>query len=314
MRFKLQMPALLAILLIGFASCKKEGSDMTHSGYKVIHHVSKGGTKPKVGDFARIQTTVMMDDSTMYSTYDLEYMPPMNIMADSLRTKQSKPLMEAIEMMSVGDSLTLFIPLDSLENVPIEFKKHKHIIHHIVLNAILDQATFDKEMAEQQQKRESVGKALQAQEAAMKEMVGKTLKDYKSGALTGIKNFNVTLDSAKNSKAVLKMYVMEEGKGDNPGLGAMVRVHYYGVLPSGEMFDNSYKAGRPYEFPLGVGKVIRGWDEGIARLKPGAKAFLFIPYEMGYGEAGSPSSDPAQVGIPPKSELIFYVELEKVYK
>ena len=69
------------------------------------------------------------------------------------------------------------------------------------------------------------------------------------------------------------------------------------------MFDNSFSRGEPFVFPLGAGQVIKGWDEGLALLPKGTKATLFIPYELGYGETGSPPS------IPPRSELIFYVEV-----
>ena len=72
------------------------------------------------------------------------------------------------------------------------------------------------------------------------------------------------------------------------------------------MFDNSLSRGMPFSFALGRGMVIPGWDEGIALLKEGGKAFLFVPPALGYGEAGSPPV------IPANSELIFYVELEKV--
>ena len=88
--------------------------------------------------------------------------------------------------------------------------------------------------------------------------------------------------------------------------GREVEVNYFGVLADGTPFDNSFKRGQTFTFPLGAGRVIPGWDEGIAMLNVGSKATLFVPYELGYGEAGSPPN------IPPKAELIFYVELERV--
>ena len=86
----------------------------------------------------------------------------------------------------------------------------------------------------------------------------------------------------------------------------MASVHYYGVTTDGNMFDNSFKAGRPYPVPVGQGRVIRGWDEGLPLLKGGSKAVLFIPGELGYGAAGSPPN------IGPNAELIFYVEIAEV--
>jgi FKBP-type peptidyl-prolyl cis-trans isomerase len=70
------------------------------------------------------------------------------------------------------------------------------------------------------------------------------------------------------------------------------------------MFDNSFQRGQTFPFTLGQNQVIKGWDEGIALLNKGAKAFLFIPGALGYGEAGSPPV------IPANAELVFYVELD----
>ncbi|MEQ8818769.1 MAG: FKBP-type peptidyl-prolyl cis-trans isomerase [Sumerlaeia bacterium] len=102
----------------------------------------------------------------------------------------------------------------------------------------------------------------------------------------------------------LKIEILEQGTGPKPQQGQVVAVHYVGTLASdGSEFDNSRKRGAPIEFPLGVGKVIPGWDQGIAELNQGSKARLTIPYSLGYGERGFPGA------IPPRADLIFEVEL-----
>ena len=101
----------------------------------------------------------------------------------------------------------------------------------------------------------------------------------------------------------LEYVVHERGEGKMPESNKMVEVHYFGVLEDGKMFDNSFRRGEPFGFTLGVGRVIQGWDEGIAQLPVGTKATLFIPYDMAYGETGSPPV------IPEKADLVFYVEL-----
>ena len=105
----------------------------------------------------------------------------------------------------------------------------------------------------------------------------------------------------------LRYIIHEAGEeGTKPAKGDQVSVHYYGMLDAdAKMFDTSFKAGQPYQFPLGMGQVIPGWDEGIMLLNKGAKATLFIPASLGYGAAGSPPV------IPENADLIFYVELEK---
>jgi peptidylprolyl isomerase len=95
------------------------------------------------------------------------------------------------------------------------------------------------------------------------------------------------------------------GNGPTPRQGQTVVVQYTGRLTDGTVFDSSLNPGRsPFEFTLGAGKVIRGWDEGIASMKVGGKRKLFIPPELGYGATGTPGGP-----IPPNANLIFDVQL-----
>lgn len=101
-------------------------------------------------------------------------------------------------------------------------------------------------------------------------------------------------------------YIIEtEGTGTRAGKHRNVSVHYTGMLTDGTIFDSSYGRNKPITFPLGAGRVIKGWDEGIALLTEGAKAKLIIPYFLAYGEQGRPPV------IPAKATLIFEVELVK---
>ena len=100
----------------------------------------------------------------------------------------------------------------------------------------------------------------------------------------------------------LKYTDLVEGTGASPQPGRIVVVHYTGTLENGTKFDSSLDRGQPFEFTIGVGRVIKGWDEGVMSMKVGGKRRLVIPPNLGYGSRG--------VGpIPPNSTLVFEVEL-----
>jgi peptidylprolyl isomerase len=105
----------------------------------------------------------------------------------------------------------------------------------------------------------------------------------------------------------LKYIIWKKGKGLKAEAGDNVFVHYAGRLLSGAPFDNSYDRGKPFDFPLGGGRVIKGWDEGIAYLHVGDSATLIIPATLGYGSTDRPT-------IPANSTLIFDVQLMDVKK
>ena len=101
----------------------------------------------------------------------------------------------------------------------------------------------------------------------------------------------------------LKIEELVAGTGPEAKSGHTVSVHYTGWLTSGKKFESSLDRGQPFEFKLGAGQVIKGWDQGVAGMKVGAKRKLTIPPELGYGARGFPGA------IPPSSTLVFEVEL-----
>lgn len=102
----------------------------------------------------------------------------------------------------------------------------------------------------------------------------------------------------------LGIKILKEGTGELPEIGKKVLVHYTGFLENGQKFDSSVDRGQPFSFLLGQAQVIKGWDEGIAKLKIGTKAVLKIPASLGYGSRGAGNGL-----IPPNATLYFEVEL-----
>lgn len=117
----------------------------------------------------------------------------------------------------------------------------------------------------------------------------------------------------KKTKSGLEYQDLKVGEGDSPKQGQTVVVHYTGTLHdatkpqgAGKKFDSSHDRGSPFSFQIGVGQVIKGWDEGLSTMKVGGKRILVIPADLGYGARG------AGAAIPPNATLNFEVELLKI--
>jgi len=113
----------------------------------------------------------------------------------------------------------------------------------------------------------------------------------------------VTGDGVKTPSG-LQYWDITVGTGAEAKSGSHVKVHYTGWLTSGKKFDSSVDANQPFDFTVGAGDVIKGWDEGVAGMKVGGKRQLRIPPSLGYGASGTPGGP-----IPPNATLIFDVQL-----
>lgn len=126
--------------------------------------------------------------------------------------------------------------------------------------------------------------------------------------LTGCGAKNADKEEVVTTKTGLQYVDIKVGEGTLPKLGDTVVVHYTGWLENGTKFDSSVDRGEPFSFPIGMGRVILGWDEGVSTMRVGGVRKLIIPPDLGYGARGAGGV------IPPNATLIFEVELLEIRK
>jgi peptidylprolyl isomerase len=147
-------------------------------------------------------------------------------------------------------------------------------------------------------------KSDQAAFDALLDSIDQRAREKEAAALDAVKKeIESRWPEAISTASGLKYVVVAEGSGDaTPAKGTAVKAHYTGKLLDGTKFDSSYDRGQPIEFPVGAGRVIKGWDEAFLDMKKGEKRVLIIPSHLGYGPAG-------RGPIPPNATMVFDVEL-----
>ena len=279
------------------------GEKITPNGYKLVNHTNNSGEKPQIGDYAYVHVYVYQDDSLVNTSR--EYGRPIPVAVPDFSTMpedqkgpgKSNPIADAIGMMAVGDSVSVIIPIDEKMREMPQLKTAQKLVYDIVMVEVKTPQAYQEAQAAERAAANEKQEVIKLREPEVATLMTDIVAKYKSGELNS---------QIKTTASGLKYLILEDGTGAQAEPGKKVEVLYYGTLPSGEMFDNAFMRGSAYPFTLGVGQVIPGWDEGIALLKEGSKAVLFVPSELAYGAAGSGKV------IPPNSELIFFVELQKV--
>ena len=292
-------PSRLAIAvctLASLAACNTEPeAAFTSGGYRYEFQEDAAGEVVRPGEVAKIYITALKGDSVLGSSRDVSPEPqPFIVPAADEPNRSSNIYAEAVDLMSVGDSLSIYLSIDSLDQLPPGFAPGDEVRYDIVLAEVVDSAAFAAEQqaaAEAQRARQA---AVQAREGAVADSTAAALAEYRAGG-----------EAFTTTSSGLQYKILEAGDGDMAEPGEPVRVQYYGVrIADGEMFDNSFTRGDAIGFPLGQGAVIPGWDEGIGLLREGARAVLAIPSELAYGENPRPGGP-----IQPGDDLLFYVEL-----
>lgn len=290
-----QISSLIAALFILF-SCGG-GPKKTATGYEYKFYKDEPGQNATAGQVAYFDFEIVDDKANVIQSTKGNPQPP-NILLPAKDDKivKQNPIISLLYNCSVGDSVGLIMPKDSIPNAGPQYENVAFFEYKIKINEIISEEEHKARIDEFRKEEEAKLEATKAREAEIGALATTTAAAYKAGTLEGL----------QEGPQGMKYIIHEEGTGPKAVNGQFATVQYYGYLEDGTMFDNSFKRGKGYGFKLGQGSVIKGWDLGIPLLNKGAKATIFIPSELGYGKRGSPPN------IQPDTDLIFYVELENI--
>lgn len=276
------------------AGCQGEVSKKTPSGFDVIFHTQNDGPKPQANEWIYFIYSISVNDSLVDSWKEGMPRQRMKMPAEVSNTTDGFFALEAFQMMAKGDSVTLKVPASSLPpGLPPFIKPTDILVYTFKIDDIKDEAGYQADLTKEREQMEKDRAQFVQKEQEIKAIADKVVADFKAGA---------NKSEVKTTASGLKYIIHEEGSGALPQQGQTVEAHYYGTLGDGQSFDNSYKRGEPISFSLGMGQMIKAWDEAFALFKQGTKATLVVPPSLGYGEQGSPPV------IPPNTDLYFYVE------
>lgn len=292
----LLLSVLIASTVMFLASCQQSGSSefpgysVTESGliYK-IQDKSSDTAVPRIGDFLDLVMTYGTEDTVLFDSRTLPTKQQMQV--PMVASVHQGDIYEGFALLHQGDSATFIVNADSvwqklfrMPSAPPELDSVEYIHFDIRLNEVISAEELERRKKE--------------------EMELATQNELTDRAAYLAANY----PDAQPTESGMYYIQIKKGSGNKPVAGETVKVHYTGTLLDGTKFDSSVDRGQPFEFPLGQGRVIRGWDEGIAMMRKGEKGLLIIPSDLGYGPRGS---GPV---IGPYSTLVFEVELIDIIK
>lgn len=291
--------AALAMLMAGTMSACGEknpnsGFQKSKNGLFYQFFNKNEGNLPQLGDLLELSIGCKVNDTTVI-------IPVMENIMQLQESQFAGDLFEGLAMMHKGDSAAFIVDIDSTfkklmgqPQLPEGFSSSDEMRFNVRLDDFYPESEYAKRMAVKAKK-------------ASEERIAKMKEDHPEETANAAQQLT---DYLNDNKIVVKptasglCYVMTtEGNGEKPQVGQMVKVHYTGKLLDGTVFDSSVERGQPFQFPLGVGQVIPGWDEGIQLMSKGEKGVLYIPYFLAYGDRAAGDK------IVPFSNLMFEVEL-----
>jgi FKBP-type peptidyl-prolyl cis-trans isomerase len=312
---------LYIFILFVVLSCSEEQVSNTSAGFPIKFHIDKKGDKVKPGDLVYYHVYHRNGSTVTFSSRAGGDTPSRMVVPEYANiSRKPSIILDALREMSEGDSVTAFLNLDSVPVRPKGYEDAQFMEYDIALLKVEPTKNLTPEQVEERvQGNKEVSAtvstadaikinpdgapstdnepATAAGEPVIADGVNVLLKQYREGGLDPV---------LQKTESGLKYIVMSKGSGETPSKGQKVSVEYYGALINGKKFDSSYSRNKPFEFKLGAGQVIKGWEEGVAMMKENSTFAFFMPAELAYGKTGFPPN------IPPDSELCFYMTLKSI--
>lgn len=299
--------SFFTICCLGFFlfSCQSDPTDRktTISGYPYILHQEGDGISANPGDYIyyharmRYQGEVRQDSRTIGS--QPYYLIPSNDATGSSASGSLIAVQEVLKELSVGDSVTVDIPVDQIPGNIQGFTPGDTVFYDIVITDIKtpDEYEAARRIVIQQRRQKLMDLKNRAPE--VEQDLKQIAEAYRSGNLEAPLQ---VLDSG------LQYWTVEEGTGSKADTGSYATVYYAGaIIANGEVFNNTFEKGSPYSFTVGQARAIKGWEIGMPKFRKGGKGYLFVPADLGYGAEGKGP-------IPPGADLVFYIELDEVIR
>lgn len=280
---------LLSLILgVLFTSCQQqtktksyEGYSQSSSGLYYKFYQQNEGENPQMMEILDVMLSCSINDTSVI-------IPDNRMILPMMESLFAGDIYEGLQMMHKGDSASFMVRADSTfitlfgSPMPNVFSINDLMRFEIRLNDFYPESEMQAKQIEYMKENYSDETAKAEQE----------LSEY-------LKNNNI---KTKETASGLNYVITKEGNGEKPNVGTLIKVHYTGKLLDGTVFDSSVNRNEPFQFVLGIGQVIPGWDEALQLLSKGSKAVLYIPYYLAYGDRGAGT-------IPPFSTLVFEVEL-----
>lgn len=269
------------ICLLSFGACdfvdNTVNFEVSKSGLHYYFHKKLADIQPQVGDEVAYHIRIRKGDIVLSEMNKKQLIPLM---------PNKNPILEAFKLMGLGDSLTLALFVDSLpKRMTEKFESGDTMLVDLKIVDILRKLEIDEKLSDMNARADLV----------------------RTNVHHNIKNFIDHKLTCKKTKSGLQYIIEKEGSGKIAAEANRVSLHYAGFLTNGKEFESTFRKGKPKAFYFDERtQTVPGFTEGLQLLKAGSKATLIIPYNLAYGDKGLGP-------IPPKSDLVIYVEMLEVH-